>query len=410
MRTRRGRARLISEYVDARIARHGEADTRRPMPADQDFDQLLDLARELAQLEIESPRGTEDAVLQRIEQAVRSLPPETPRPWLSRLWRGLTEAPTEVALLGRRALQPALIAVVLLAVAVGVLSWLRAGEASLSASDLLARVDRLETVVSPGEVLHRVVRTTYHTTADKSPAFVTIVHEWLDGSGARSAAEGYAEDGHRLWTQATRTEGDDAGSQMYLMPEATTRPGGLVVVRPAPRDLVRALAGMPAAVQARLQPILTRRGVVPEPIWSDRWENRVMLGVDVRGPRGDETLDVAPWTPASGGRGYQLKAVDPWRPWVEWRSDTITGLPARYERVRFIDGRSYLTVREIAEYHLDDGRIFGYERTTLRSERFALDATAESKFHVDAPPGTPVRRASAADELRALADAIRPKP
>ena len=301
--------------------------------------------------------------------------------------------------------QPALLGLLALVIGAGTF-WYRSGETGLSAAEVAARVNRLDALLSPGEVLHRVVRTTFQT----RPVLVTTVHEWLDATGTRSAAQGYAEDGRLLWTQVTRADGEDAGSQMYLLPDPAARPEGLLVVRPGARELREALGSMPGAVRAKLQPILNRRGVVPEPIWSDRWENRVMLGVETREPRREETLDASAWTTPSGTRGYRLRAVDGWRPWVEWRGEGITGLPARFERVRYIDGTSYLTLRETAEYRLDDGRVFGYERQATTSERLTMDAAAEARFRLEIPEGTPVRRASAAEELRALADAVRKKP
>ena len=58
--------------------------------------------------------------------------------------------------------------------------------------------------------------------------------------------------------------------------------------------------------------------------------------------------------------------VDGWRPWVEWRGQGITGLPARFERVRYVEGRGFLTLRDVVEVRLDDGRVFEHDRETVR--------------------------------------------
>jgi hypothetical protein len=401
MRTRRGRARLISEYVDARIGRRGRVDAPEATGQDRDFDELLDLARELSRLEFEPPRGAEQAVLQRLaREAAR-----------------LDEAPVTTGwwptLFGRKAeqdrrpfWQPLLTSAVALLV-LGSTLWLGTLEAPLTAGDLLARVDRLDAMVSPGEVLHRTVRTSFRTSSVETPVMQTTVHEWLDGAGTRSAAAGYDDAGRPIWLQVHLLEGAMAGSRMYLRPSAL-HPQGIVVERPSAREFAEALTREPPAVREAVEPILRRRQVVAEPIWSDRWENRLMLGIESREPRPEESIDIAPWTTPAGGRGYRLRLVDRLRPWIEWRGTALAGVPAVFERVRYVDARAYLTLRETAEYRLPDGRVFAYEREVLDSERVPLDGHAEARFRLEVPAGTPVRRASAEEELRALADALRP--
>jgi len=397
MTTRRGRARLISEYVDARIGRRARADAPQTTGHDRDFDELLDLARDLSRMEFEPPRGAEHAVLQRVarEAARMDVAPMTTR-WWSRLLR--TDMPSHHSLW-----QPLLTTAVALVVLASTF-WLWTLEAPLTAGDLLARVDRIDALVSPGEVLHRTVRTRFRTSSGAQ--LQTTVHEWLDGAGTRSAAHGFDGAGHPIWSQVH--EGNaTAGSRMYL-PPSSLHPQGTVVERPSTREFAEALARQPREVREAIEPILHRRQVVAEPVWSDRWENRVLLGVESREPRPEESVDVAPWATPDGKRGYRLRVVDRLRPWIEWRGIALSGVPAVFERVRYVDGRAYLTLRETAEYRLPDGRVFAYEREVLGSERLPLDAEADARFRLDVPPGTPVRRASADEELRALAEALLP--
>jgi hypothetical protein len=409
MRTKRGRARLISEYVDARIRRQAPAVTPRDTsPADRDFDELLDLTRELSRIDIVPPRGSEEAVLQQLARGAPAGVPVRPRwAWLPPSWRGLADrfAPPAPPL-RVTVLRPAVLGIFGLVVLVA-LAWLRGGETSLSAGDLLARVDRLDALVSSGEVLHREVRSRFRTAAKGPSIMTTTVHEWLDSTGIRAAAQGYGPDGRLLWTEVSLAEGDAAGARMFLAPDPSLQPRGLLIVRPSARELNEALPRMPGDVRRRLEPMLSRRHVVSEPIFSERWENRILLGIQARAPRAEDSVTVAPWTTPDGGRGYRLRVVEGWRPWVEWRGQGLAGMPARFERVRYVEGRGYLTLRDTAEYRLDDGRVFAFDRETVRTVREPLDETAEAKFRIDVPPGTPVRKVPAEDELRALADAIR---
>jgi hypothetical protein len=401
MKTRRGRARLISEYVDARIGRRTRADAPEATGQDRDFDELLDLARALSRLEFEPPRGTEEAVLQRLaREAARMDEAPVATGWWP-AWFG------RQAEQDRRPLwQPLLGAAVVLLV-VGGMVWRGNLEAPLTAGDLLARVDRLDAMVSPGEVLHRTVRTKFHASPAESPVRRTTAEEWLDGSGSRAAAAGYDDSGQPIWLQVHFLTGATAGSTMYLHPTAL-HPQGIVIERPSAGEFTDALAREPAPVRDAIEPILRRRPIMTEPIWSDRWENRLLVGVESRDPRPEESVDIAPWTTPDGKRGYRLRLVDRLRPWIEWRGPALSGVPAILERVRYVDARAYLTLRETAEYRLPDGRVFAYEREVVRTERLPLDARAEARFRLDIPPGTPVRRASAKEELRALAEALLP--
>ena len=183
--------------------------------------------------------------------------------------------------------------------------------------------------------------------------------------------------------------GASAGSRMYLYPTAL-HPQGIVVERPSAREFADALGREPGPVREAIEPIMRRRQIVPEPIWSDRWENRLLLGVESREPRPEESVDVAPWTTPEGTRGYRLRLVDRLRPWIEWRGSALAGVPAVFERVRYVDARAYLTLRETADYRLPDGRVFAYERDVLDSERVPLDGHAEARFRLEVPAGTPV--------------------
>jgi hypothetical protein len=401
MKTRRGRARLISEYVDARLGRRTRADAPEATGQDRDFDELLDLARELSRLEFEPPRGAERAVLQRLarEAARMDEAPAATGWWPA--WFG------RQAEQDRRPLWQPLLTTALALLVLGSTLWLGNLEAPLTAGDLLARVDRLDAMVSPGEVLHRTVRAGFRTSPAGAAGMQITVQEWLDGSGSRSAAAGYDDTGRPIWLQVHVLKGAMAGSRMYLYP-TSLHPQGIVVERPSAREFADALAREPAAVREAIEPILRRRQIVTEPIWSDRWENRLLLGVESREPRPEESVDIAPWTTPEGRRGYRLRLVDRLRPWIEWRGPALSGVPAVFERVRYVDARGYLTLRETAEYRLPDGRVFAYEREVLGSQRLPLDAGAEARFQLDVPLGTPVRRASAQEELLALAEALLP--
>ncbi len=252
--------------------------------------------------------------------------------------------------------------------------------------------------------------TRFRTAPGEGVAVTTTAREWIEGTGARSATEISGPDGHLLSRSVNVSDGPAAGSRMLLQGDAAKSPGGLLVVRPSARELAEALQRMPDAARRRLEPILSRRHVVSEPVWSERWENRILLGIQPREPLPGETVTVSPWAAPGGGRGYRLQLTDNWRPWVEWRGDGIVGLPARFERVRYIDRKSYLTVRDEVEYRLDDGRVFAYEREVLRTTREPLGRGGQDTFRLEVPPGTPIRRLPAEDELRAIDNAIRRAP
>ncbi len=155
MRKTRIRARLISEYVDARFRRQPSADAGASEKADRDFDELLDLTRDLSRIQVVPPRAAEDAVLQRlarelVDEAGTAAVIVAPRgvALSARLWaRPVSPAPAWLTSLG------ALAAVVL-----GLLLVIPGADAPLTAADLLARADRLDAVVARTEVLYREVR------------------------------------------------------------------------------------------------------------------------------------------------------------------------------------------------------------------------------------------------------------
>jgi hypothetical protein len=192
-------------------------------------------------------------------------------------------------------------------------------------------------------------------------------------------------------------------SRLYLAPDAAVRPTGQLVIRPSDREYLEALKSLTEEERRLVAPLVAKRRLVYEPVWSDRHENRILLGLEFPGQESAETLDLQPWTTPAGGRGYRLHAVTTRRPWLEWSGSGITSVAARFERTRLVAADTYLTVRDTSVYHLADGRVFSFERERLRVSKQPVDASGESQFTLPAVPGTPVYRPSALEELRLMA-------
>jgi hypothetical protein len=239
-----------------------------------------------------------------------------------------------------------------------------------------------------------------------APGGEIVIDEWVDGGGIRAAAEGHSPTGQLLWVVLNDLDGDESRFRMYLPPNGADNPRGTLIVRPTAREFSDAMAQFPERERSALSSYLSRRRLVYEPVWSDRLQNRTLLRLESRGGHTVGTLGLAPWTTPDGKPGYRLSEIDPTYPWLERRGAMLVGKPARLERVRYVEGGSYLTLRETTDYRLADGGGFSGERIIVSTRRTPRTVETDARFELRIPAGTPVFRAGALEELRAIAAAL----
>jgi hypothetical protein len=416
----RKRARLVSEYTDAFIARLRGSSDRSAAPEEEgQLDELIDLARELGAIETPpSPqlRRRLSEELRRESASVRAsaLEAGSPRTGLLSL---LLEAGGGLAKLPklrsfRFATATAAGLLVLLVTFFNVSS-----NRTASAAELLMRSDlALQSLAGPGELLYQrhLFRTTLRQPDGSERTTEQIVHEWADGSDLdHAAARGYAPDGTLRWAYLNTRDGElGHRPSVYFTEHHEEGARSLLTVRPTRKELEQQLDSFHGQERRLLKQFLDR-AYIYQPVMGHIRHNsgllathreqsgampRILLSLDEVGTDGME------------GRFHRVRIVEPARLYLVWGNGGPRTDVVRVETLRHIHPQSLLTVKSESVFDFRDGRQMRVVAQVLetRIERFVSDGS--SPFELLVPPGTPVRVHSALEELKSLAGALESLP
>jgi hypothetical protein len=398
----RRRARFVSDYADSLISRRRvpeeEASARDVTSRSEDFVELLDLVRELDDLEI--------------------VPPAPPvRPWRKDPER--TGAPLEAS--ARTGLRPVLrsrrvtigwhhaVAVAAFALGVAVAFLARGGAPMLSAADVLSDSDAaLEELLGSGEGLHRLWDASYRIEEPDGQvnAWNASVHEWIEGTGpTRIARRAFDDRGRLLWVHVTEREPDGQlrGRQYYTL-DQPTEPRGLVTVDATANEYREAADSFPPDVRGALD-LFFQRSFGPGLV-GERAYNRATLGTPGAAPAepllslADEWID--------GERLHCVQIFESPRLWFTRSGDgALAAALVRFEQTRFISPRTGLTVKFITRVRYDTGRQTTTTWAARSKDLRRLGEGDQRAFVFDPPAGLPVRPASARDDLVRMLPALR---
>jgi len=409
MTRRRLHARLLSEYLDARLSSAStEPSGGKSGSARTPFDANLDLARELGDLDLRPPANFAPRLLERL----RRLPPEAARrPWWSR-W---THRPLHASN-GVLAGVPGWVAGSLLAIAAVVLVVL--GESSLgrittaSAEEVLRLNDAgLERLAEPGHWLYRRWRVSVRN--PNNPALERteqVVSEWADGDDpALVAGQGAAVDGRLLWRYVTVKEGTSYRGHVYFTPEYPGPERASLYLRPTEAELAEAFRNLPASIRDRLGPdfrYLTSDFYVP--IISDRRFNMWALEVRDRPESlfGAIDLQMDQVADGNGRKAYRVRMVRPLAFSFRWAPDGVTVKVGRRESVKDISSDRFITLRATLETRFPDGSTSIVSHTSEELRAVPAHAGGDAPFDLHVPPNTPVYRQSASETLQAIVHAL----
>ena len=400
----RQRARFLAEYSDEIVAER--RDLRDAVGDDDDTSLrgLLRLVDELNAIRTPPPASLRLLLLQECRK--QALDPLSHPPSMR---ARLAEAFVQWTV-GPRRLHSAL-SLGVLAMVVAVVFLAR--PPAISAAEVLSRADHaLAALVGTEEVLHRRQRVIAITTrgGDVSTAD-QIVDEWVDGAdNQRLAARGTHPGGVVLWRYAAAREGEEVRPYLHFSPPynvGETATGELLLVRPTPSELQRALLNVPPDRRGALARFLHRRYIY-EPVVGDQRYNAILLdqrSVDTGGfPR--VRLSMHETADAEGEPIYRVRLVEPSRLWHHWGRTAPVVDMASCETVLDITRPGLLTKKAQVACAIEDGRAVTVERTLLSVDVLQRSQLPSDVFTLDVAPHVPVRRQSAAEELGAFAAAL----
>lgn len=401
----RQRARFLAEYSDEIVAEHRDLRDAAGDEDDAGLRGLLRLVDELNAIRTPPPASLRASVLQEFRKHAHD-PPPAPS-----LRARLAEALMQWTV-GPRRLHSALsLGVLALVVAVVFL----ARPPALSAAEILFRADHaLAALVGPGEVLHRRQRVVSITTRDGVASTADqIVDEWADDAESQHlAARGTRPDGAVLWRYTAAREGQEVRPYLHFSPtytvgETASGTGELLLIRPTPSELQRALLDVPPARRSVLARFLHRRYIY-EPVVGDQRYNAILLdqrSADAGGfPRVRLSMEEA--TAADGEPIYRVRLVEPSRLWHHWGRTAPLVDMASCETVLDITRPGLLTRKAQVACETEDGKRVTVERTLLSLDVVQRAELPSDFFTLDVGPHVPVRRQSAAEELGAFAAAL----
>ena len=411
IRRRRFHARLLSEYLDARLsdARPESPPDDVHQPAASGFDANLDLARELAELDLQLPHG----LAPRLAERLRRLPPEdAARPWWSR-WVQAPFLASNRFLFRAPGWLTASVGLVVAAVALIVLGESSFGRLTTASAEEVLRLNDagLDRLAQPGQWLYRRWRV---ESSDPSHPLLSppqqIVSEWADGDDpAMVAGEGRRSDGRLLWRYVTVPEAGGYRPHVYFTADYPGPERGTLYLRPTDAEIAAAFGALPAAQREALDSdlrYLTADFYVP--IVSDRRFNLWALEVRAR-PRSlfggiELGMDQAPG--GSGRQVYRVRMIRPLALAFRWPAEGVSVRVGRSEVVKEISADRYITLRATVHTTFPDG-----SQTFLSHTREALRAVParagrDDPFELAVPPNTPVHRHLASETLQAIIRAL----
>ena len=392
-------ARCLSEYVDGIIA-HTRAEEIGPCDNDPSLGELARLASNLSQMRFVIPDTLHENVLRNVLREADT--EETTKV------RALLRAFTRLKWNPRNLRLP-----VGLACAIAIVSTIAfwfSKVIPVSAATVLARSETaLANLVGPNEILHRRWSVRIETTcpsADDPAVRTGRLDEWLETTGqVRSAGRSSRSNGNIRWEYTT---GGPENRHLVYFPPSSSNPRGLVSVEPTTQEYYAAMQHFPLGRQPVLKAYLDR-GYLVEPIVSDQRFNwrAIQEQTDHISQLPRVVLSIERASQQSGDAYYRVGIVEERRPWFWW---SAAGEPLVWlehqETVRFISANNYLSWRIESKREDDQGCRLNSTRKLIMDERLPKTGSGSDVFALQVPPGTPVRRQSATELLRAVLAAL----
>jgi len=366
------------------------------------MDDMLELVRVLNAMEIASPASAEEDVWQRLQRGDLVTGRATRRAtgllrksvaWFARAPRLSAGAATAIVV----------------ACVVSVLLNYGAGRGVVAGEILGSSDATLRRLLESGQVLHRVSRTAQLIgTAGHERATSATVHEWMQEQGtSRVSRRAYDAQGQLLWAMVAQQEDGYRRARFYYAPGYKGRTDGLLSVAPTAQEyrdaIERFFPSLRPALRTFFQPGFGS-GIAGE-----RGFNRSNLGWlgTATQLRDTPPPSVSAIQREDGRRVYRVQLEEPLRLWFESSRDGVLEV--------FLGHGT--TIREIGR---DDGLTLAVATTLtlegndqIRMTSEVIDqaveqppTSANNPFSLDVPPGTPVRRQSAYDELAAMAPTL----
>lgn len=398
--------------------RAGEDGVERPAE-DLELDRLRALAQALGDIDIASPDGFQEALLQRLHASART-EGSLATPWWQPACRRVDDVRARLAAYAPRTLVRTAMLTASVIVAVVLLSRSLVDAPVVSAQAILTRSDAaLIALVRPGQLLYRQWRVSSTSSSpsplDQAPGTRSgrIIEEWMDGSDLNRVASRWYSERHELQIAYTTVlENGEHRPLVYFSPGIYDEQRGVLNIEPTRREFDAALGAFPEPARRGLQVYLDRHYIYA-PIIGERAFNRAMVEAPAHHvpemPRILTSFDhshVLNTTPV-----YRVSLLDSASVTFNWRS---SGPPlirlARADIVRYIARDSFLSLRTEERYLFEDGRRRFTTRelvTTKAVDPAELDA---DPFVIAVPPGTPVQRQSASEQLTGVADILRRVP
>jgi hypothetical protein len=397
----RRRARLVSDYADSLIVRRRvPADTGERAPASNrdEFADLLDLVRALDDLNIVAPD-----------------PPSGP-PWRDQDWRfaPVRRRSDRTGLLALRGLLLPFswhYAVIVIAVLVGVFVAFstRGAAPALSADDLLSESEAaLEEFLGSGQGVYRLWDASYRT--EDPDGRVTgwngTIHEWIEGVRLPRMARRAVDDrGRLLWVLHADREADgQPRSRMYYTQHNPVEPRGLVTVDATTSEYREALSAFAPDDRRALELFFTRSygpGLVGERIY-----NTAILETGWGGAA-EPVVSLASAS-LDGVDMHRVQIFEPRRLWFTRTTEgALSASFVRYSQTRLITRNSRLTAKVVTEIVDESGSRATASWTVRSKELRRLGRDDDRAFIFDAPPGVPVRRAQAREDLARMLPVFR---
>lgn len=402
-------ARLVSRYVDSLVERQrGEEET--PPGREADLDEVLDLARSIAAIDLKPAPGLGDQVWKQAVQTSAASGKATPQSW--------AEASRRWILRMRLSLTPAASKFSLVGGAVLLILWLI--PPALSGADVLARADAaLRSLIQPGEVLLRRTRTEVTLRQAGAPARrrVDLSEMWIDGSMPGRQIERITNEVGQLQS-VTLTLPEAAGPGWryhtpefggpYFEPRDLARLRNTLEIRPGAAAMREAIAGLTSSDRALVEWLRAR--TLPDGLARQRRLNRTLFEFSARHePEAAFLPEVTGFGRIETARGEPLYRVETLTRRALW-ADPALGLadqqPGMLTGTRHISQSTYLTARYDRSIRRDNGDIIRLVSETIEV-RSVPRGSLDDPF-VFEPPTTARRvEISAEVEARRLAAAIR---
>ena len=395
--------RRLSAYLDGELPEDQQHEIHLHLQGCPDCRGALDGIRHAATL----TKATEvlsvpPSVWTDVEQAVRK---ERARP--SRAIGSARILGVQVIQFWRRHPVPAFLSVAVLAL---VLAQRLPPDTTLSAEGVLQLSDRaLAQVVKPGEIFYR----RWHQSRRAHPkdgvptVHNEVMHSWIDGSNLRRTAGRLTSADGDFLAASTETGNPEDAPLTYFGPAYTGVFRNVVVIPIREAELRAAIERYSPEDQELLRQYFGP--AYGPPLTGEMAYNRQLIqGPSPSGtvlPRVQRSME---FTKLRGEPVAVIRTMHPVRPWSEYGADgAISTALARVDTVRWISRKTYLTLRIETTATLEDQRQVSYASDLLEMRSIPAADLDSEPFHLEIPPGTPIKRYQPDDQLLSLVAALR---